>query len=40
MHNAHVMQVFDSVKNLSDELAGITFGVKALLHNPVKEFPT
>lgn len=40
VHDAHVMQVFDSVKDLSDELAGVPLRIKPLLHNPVKEFPT
>lgn len=40
VHDAHVMQVFDSIKDLSDEFAGITLRIKSLLHNSVKEFPT
>ena len=33
----HVMQVFDCVQDLVDELAGVSLRVEALLHDPVEQ---
>lgn len=40
MNYAHVVEVFDSIQNLPDELAGIFLGVEAFLYDTVEEFPT
>lgn len=40
MHNAHVVEVFDSIQDLLNELTGIFLCVEALLYDTIKEFPT
>ena len=40
VYDAHVMEVFDSIQDLLNELAGIFLCVKSLLHNPIKQLPT
>lgn len=37
MYDAHVVKISDSIKDLTDELTGVSFCVEPLLHNPVKE---
>lgn len=39
VHNAHVVEVFDSVQNLLNELTGVFLCVEALLYDTVEEFP-
>lgn len=39
MNNAHVVEVFDSIQNLLNELTGIFLCVEALLYDTIKEFP-
>jgi len=35
--DGHVVQVFDRVQDLVDELAGVSLRVEALLHDPVEQ---
>ncbi len=39
MHNAHVVEVFDGIQNLLNELTGIFLCVEALLYDTIEEFP-
>lgn len=39
VNNAHVMEVFDSIQNLLNELAGIFLCVEALLYDTIEKFP-
>lgn len=40
MHYAHVVEVFDSVEDLLNELTGIFLCVEASLYDPIEEFPS
>lgn len=37
MNDSHVVEIFDCVQDLVDELAGISLCVEAFLHDPVKQ---
>lgn len=37
MHDAHGVQVVDSIQHLADEPTGVHLGVESLLHNAVEQ---
>lgn len=39
VHNAHIMEVFDSIQNLLNEFTGIFLCVEPLLYDTIKQFP-
>lgn len=40
VHDAHVVEVFDSIQNLLNELTGIFLCVEAFLYDTIEEFPS
>lgn len=40
VNDSHVMEIFNSIQDLMDELAGIPLRVEPFLHNSVKKFST
>lgn len=40
MDDPHVVEVFDCVQDLVDQLAGVSLCVEAFLHDPVEQLPS